>query len=168
MYFRESRINDIDITAHDIDLTAHDITTTISKNSLNWIPNLHLTMSDKNTILHPAGWLTDTIIDAAQKLLKQQFPHIQGLQQVALGLTMSFEMQSGEFLQILHCNNHWFTVSSMGSNQTSAVNVFDSMYDSIPALGKAQIACLLKTSNDSILVNIMRVQKQVSYLMCVF
>ncbi len=152
MYFRESRIN-------DIDLTAHDITTTKSKKSLNWIPNLHLTMSDKNTILHPVGWLTDTIfiIDAAQKLLKQQFPHIQGLQQVALGLTMSFEMQSGEFLQILHCNNHWFTVSSMGSNQTSAVNVYDSMYDSIPALGKAQIACILKTSNDSILVNIMRV-----------
>ncbi len=136
MYFRESRINDIDITAHDIDLTAHDITTTKSKKSLNWIPNLHLTMSDKNTILHPVGWLTDTIIDAAQKLLKQQFPHIQ--------------------------------VSSMGSNQTSSVNVYDSMYDSIPALGKAQIACLLKTSNDSILVNIMRVQKQVSYLMCFF
>ncbi len=56
----------------------------------------------------------------------------------------------------------------MGSNQTSAVNVYDSMYDSISALGKAQIACLLKTSNDSILVNIMRVQKQVSYLMCSF
>ena len=63
-------------------------------------------------------------------------------------------------MQIIHCNNHWFTISSKGVSQPSAVKVFDSMYCSVPTLGKAQIACLLHTSEDSIQVRIMDVKKQ--------
>ena len=129
-----------------------------------WIPNLKLTMYEKQILLDPVGWMSDKIIDAAQVLLKQQFPHIQSLQDVVLGLTMSFHIQTGEFLQIIHCNNHWFTISSVGvghDGQPRTVKVFDSMYDSVPNLGKAQIACLLCTSEDLIQVKIMDVQKQV-------
>ena len=42
---------------------------------------------------------------------------------------MSFHIQTGEFL---HCNNNWFTISSVGvghDGQTT-VKVFHSMYDS--------------------------------------
>ena len=71
-------------------------------------------MFDKQSLLDPVGWMTDTIINAAQILIKQQFPHIQSLQDVALGQAMSFHVQMGEFLQIIYYNNHWFTISSIG------------------------------------------------------
>ena len=53
---------------------------------------------------------------------------------------MNFQIQTGEVLQIIYCNYHWFTIIS---SKGSAVKVFDSMYCSVPTLGKVQIACLL-------------------------
>ena len=46
-----------------------------------WIPDLDFTMFNKQSLLDPGpvGWMTDTIINAAQILIKQQFPHIQSL-----------------------------------------------------------------------------------------
>ena len=79
-------------------------------------------------------------VDAAQTLLKQQFPHIQSLQNVTKGMTMSFYIQTGAFVQILHSDGHWFTVSSSGGS-IPTVKVFDSMYGNgggrIHAPGKA-------------------------------
>ena len=145
-----------------IDLTVDDQPSKKVKKTPDWVPGLKLTTYHKQIILDPVGWMTDTIIDAAQTLLKQQFPHIQSLQSVTLGLTMSFHVQTGELLQIIHCNNHWLTVSSIGDQASQpSVKVYDSMYHSVPSLGKAQIACLLSTSEDFIRVKIMDVQKQV-------
>ena len=45
-----------------------------------WIPELSLRLSDKQQILSPIGWLTDSIIDAAQAMLKRDHPHLSGLQ----------------------------------------------------------------------------------------
>ena len=47
-----------------------------------WIPALELTNTDKQILLNPVGWLTDTIIDAAQMLLKEISP-VPGLEPVA-------------------------------------------------------------------------------------
>lgn len=80
------------------------------------MPDLKLTAYDRNVLLHPVGWITDSIVDAAQTLLKQQFPHIQSLQNVTKGMTMSFYIQTGAFVQILHSDGHWFTVSSSGGS----------------------------------------------------
>ena len=96
-----------------IDLTVGD-TSKKPKKISKWTPDLDLTMFDKQSLLDPVGWMTDTIINAAQILIKQQFPHIQSLQDVALGQTMSFHVQMGEFLQIIYSSNHWFTISSIG------------------------------------------------------
>ena len=41
----------------------------------------------------------DTIVNAAQLLLRQQFPELPGLQDVSLGQTMAFNVCAGEFVQ---------------------------------------------------------------------
>jgi len=61
-----------------------------------WIPELELSSSDKE-ILSPTAWPTNSIIDAAQILLKKECP-LPALQSVGCGLTMTFAIQPGEFI----------------------------------------------------------------------
>ena len=76
-------------------------------------------------------------------------------------LAMSFAVQMGEFVQILHSlNNHWLTISSIGL-QHHSIKVFDSLYNDIPMMVKAQIASILCTQEAKIEVNVMNVQTQV-------
>lgn len=42
------------------------------------------------------------LIVAFQKLLKLQFSHLAGLQDDVLGLTLAFETEAAEFVQVLH------------------------------------------------------------------
>lgn len=125
-----------------------------------WIEHLGLNEFDKENLLHPTGWLTDNIMNAAQQLLRKQFPDLLGLQSVILGQTMSFKIQSGEFLQILHSVNHWVTVSTL-SSENSSIKLYDSHYTGIPSLLEAQIATLLCTDRDQVEVEIQNVQSQV-------
>ena len=111
-----------------------------------WIADLNLFELDRNDLLDLVGWMSDSIINAAQKLLKRQFPSLNGLQDVTLGNVMSYRIQTKEFLQILHSSNHWLTISTIGVQHPS-VQVYDSLYDSIPVMVKAQIASLLCTSS---------------------
>ncbi len=67
-----------------------------------WIPELGLYESDRKVLLSSTEWITDGIVNAAQHLMREVNPVILGLQDVALGLTMSFEIQRGKFVQILH------------------------------------------------------------------
>ena len=126
-----------------------------------WIADLNLHHTDKEILLSPTQWLTDTIINAAQQLLTKQFPQLPGLQDVSLGQTMSFVVQPEEFLQIVHSSQgHWLTVSTIGV-QHPQVRVFDSLYNFLPQLAKAQIASMLCTKQAKIEVQIMDVQTQV-------
>ena len=54
-----------------------------------WIPKLELSFSDREIVLSPTAWLTDSIIDAAQNLLTKACS-MPGLQSVSYGLTMTF------------------------------------------------------------------------------
>lgn len=128
-----------------------------------WLPghDLQLLTSDRDILLSPTEWLTDTIINASQQLLQRQFPNLSGLQDVSLGLTMNFDIQTGEFIQILHTtDSHWLTVTTVGLEHPN-IHIFDSVYLSVPTMAKAQIASLLFTKLDTINVHIMKVQKQV-------
>ena len=62
------------------------------RNSL-WLPSLQLNIADQNVILNNEP-LNDKIINAAQVLLKEKFPHIKGFQDILLKDT-SFSRQSG-------------------------------------------------------------------------
>ena len=65
-------------------------------------------------------WLSDTIFNAAQQLLKSSNV-ITGIQNVLLGQTHSFAVELGEFVQILH--SHWHIVSTIGTKHAE-VNIF--------------------------------------------
>ena len=125
-----------------------------------WISDLNLDENDRENVLSPTGWLSDKVINAAQKILSKQFPDIFGLQDVALGHVMNFTIQDGEFLQILHSVNHWVTISSIGLQHPN-INLYDSNYLSIPTLLQAQMACLVCTEQEQVAVNVMTVQSQV-------
>ena len=124
------------------------------------MPDLKLFDSDKQVLLDPVGWLTDSLIDAAQTLLKRQFPGSYGLQRVSLGQIMAFTIQHGPFVQVLHSplGNHWIAIERTEHNE---VKVYDSLYPSITSMLKAQIACLLCTQQGEIPLSQMDVTRQV-------
>ncbi len=62
-------------------------------------------------------WLNDSIINAAQHLMRDKYPHIDGLQDPILQQNLSFRVQIGEFVQILNKgNNHWFVATNIGGS----------------------------------------------------
>ena len=60
------------------------------------------------------GWLSEQIIDAGQKLLKSMYLHIQWLQEVALGMVLSYSIAKSEFIQVMNTGkHHWVTISNI-------------------------------------------------------
>ena len=83
-----------------------------------------------------------------------------GLQDVSLGLTLHFTVESHEFVQILHNGRgHWLVVSTVGVEHPE-VQVFDSLYSSSSTSVKTQVAALLATDRPSISMSFMDVQMQ--------
>ena len=63
----------------------------------------------------PNDRLTDNIIDASRDLLKKKFVDINGLQSILVGFTLSYAIQTKEFIQVLPTGRgHWVTVSTIG------------------------------------------------------
>lgn len=58
--------------------------------------------SEDEQILLGGEWLNDKIMNACQELIKSNYPQVLGLQDVACGRTLSYEVQTGEFVQIIH------------------------------------------------------------------
>ena len=80
------------------------------KASKTWVKNHLFTLSreDKSILCSPSAWLSDTIIDAAKKFLKQKVPLQNGFQDICCGRTCAFDIESTEFNQILHNrHDHW-------------------------------------------------------------
>ena len=120
---------------------------------------------EHNNSFHPNAWITDNIINAAQKLLKKANPILPGLQDVACGLTINFDVHPGEFVQILHVGEgHWNTVSTIGTCHPE-VQIYDSMFNYLPSMGKARIAALLATNER---LNSMDVQNNVGRMTVAF
>ena len=131
-----------------------------SQNEKFWIRELNLLERDRDILLNPAGLLNDSIIDAAQKLLKQAFPALSGLQSVCCGLTMNFDIEPSEFVQVIHNGRgHWLTISTIRTSRPD-IHVYDSMYPSAGTFVKAQIAALLHTESPAIRLQFMNVQMQ--------
>ena len=128
-----------------------------------WIQTSHYTLSgeDRALLLSPMGWLNDNLIVAAQNLLKNQ-SSIPGFQDTCRGMTMAFDIQCGEFIQILHDGHgHWLTISSIGaSKEVKEIFVYDSMYHSIGTYTKKQIAALVSSQEKEIVIKMMNVQLQ--------
>ena len=73
------------------------------------------------------NWLSDESINLAQTILFRNFPLISDFEDTTLGSLSMFSVQTGEFVQVLHENNHWVTVSSPTERATSVVYLYDSL-----------------------------------------
>jgi Ulp1 family protease len=132
----------------------------VKSDNESWLPQLGLTIAEKMILLSTKEWLNDVIINAAQKLIKELNPGMSGLQDVTRGLTMSFDVQRGEFVQILHDGmSHWLTASTIGMKHPE-IKVFDSLKICTSAKTKMQIASLLHTMQPSISIFFKDVQMQ--------
>ena len=124
-----------------------------------WIPELELPISDRDILLSRTAWLTDSIIDAAQNLLKKVIP-VPGLESVSCGLTMTYSVQPGDFIQILNTGNgHWVAASTIGTTHPN-VHVYDSFFSSAGTRLKAQIAALLATEQPQLILKFVDVTVQ--------
>ena len=125
-----------------------------------WIESLHLLMSDYNALLN-GSWVTDNIANAGQIIIKYTFSHICGLQNILLGMHLQFDVQSTEFVQILHIDgNHWITISTIGC-KVGEVNLYVcNQCESHSASTEEQMSCLLNSKEKELQVKIMPVQRQ--------
>ena len=127
----------------------------------SWIPEFGLSVKDRRVIASPHGWLTDAIIDGAQKMMKLENPALPGLQEVVTAQVQGLDVVTGEFVQVLHDGEgHWVTVSSIGLKHPAEVLVYDSKYSSASESLKTQIASLLHTEYPVIKLHYRDVQKQ--------
>lgn len=124
------------------------------------VPSLKLDADDL-AALEGDSWLTDKHIRAAQKLLKDRFPKVDGLQDTCLVAANEGCVMTSEGVQILHVrNNHWICASTFGC-PLGTVRLYDSLNQTriSPTLSK-QLATLLQPSTDYLTIDIMETQQQ--------
>ena len=105
-------------------------------------------------VTSPNTWLSDEEMNHGQALLRQQFPEIDGWQDVGLfgdnGCHLLGTPQRPFVQIILAFDNHWICVSNIGC-PAGAVRLFDSMYKNRSnALLKKQLAWMLHTEEKNL------------------
>ena len=123
-----------------------------------WLPTLQLLLVDYKSLVG-GDWLTDNVINAAQKLLKQSYPHVGGLQITTKGEVLSFDIETAEFVQILNISGvHWIIISTIGCSPGD-INIFDSLPTiDLPKRAKEQIAAIVCTSKRKITLDFQAAQ----------
>lgn len=87
----------------------------MKKSEGKWIGKL--TEGDQ-AILTYDKWVTDIIINEAQRCLKEHFSQISGFQSVVLAEAMSYTIETDEFTQILHTGHgHLVTAATFGCQE---------------------------------------------------
>ena len=115
--------------------------------------------------------LTDESINLAQNHLHEAFPSISGLQDTANGAAQTFNIVSGNFIQILHDGNlHWvctLNISFHSLTDVSDINVYDS-YDHgyITKMTKRQMATFMFVELPEVNTYIKSVQQQPNGVDC--
>lgn len=125
-----------------------------------WIKELSLWQADRQCI-EDNGWLNDNIIKVSQDILKKSHPNIGGLQSTMLGETLTYSIERGKFVQILHINNnHWITISNIFS-KNGGINVYNSVPSKdLPDKAKKQIAALIHSPDTHYVLEFERMQRQ--------
>ena len=142
------------VEVFDVDTEAANTTTPAQPQP--WV--LGLTLDDEQILIN-GDWLTDSLINAGQQLIQQTFPHIRGLQDVSLAHTLAFNVEQGEFIQVLHNgHDHWVMVSTIGCGPAE-VDIFDSLPPTLTGSLERQIAAILASEQDSIRVRYILVYK---------
>ena len=145
-------------------LTSRNILQYRSKNFLKIIGFKVCNLLKKHRrILRSTCWLDCDLIDACQNVLSQQFKHKiceAGFQSVAMGLGANFNVQTEEFIQILHNgSDHWITITTIVAKHPN-VFVYDSLYSTVNESVITQISNLICTQNSSIRLSFVDVVRQ--------
>ncbi|XP_070549612.1 uncharacterized protein [Ptychodera flava] len=133
-----------------------------NSSTLYWNRDLGLTYNDMLTVVNGSEF-SDMHIYAAQKLLKQQYPHISGLQSTVLPVSQLRSI-SVESIQI-HYNGHghWVTSSNVGGK----VQIFDSSFGGhIPDELLKQVTHIYGLNKHSCSIECPPVQQQVGNKDC--
>lgn len=133
-----------------------------------WVKELGLHVEDKDIICN-GDWLTDKHVNAMNKLLTDQFPVQEGLQDTLL-LAFHSKYQSGvsNFVQVVNVSKqHWVCISNILS-PPGVVEIYDSVPNySFNSLSlKKQVAAILKTEARSFDLHHVDVQRQVGAADC--
>ena len=112
--------------------------------------------------------MINDVIHIAQKILKNQFQHANGLQDPTLGQNMSFSvMKNTPFVQILHNGkSHWVAISTYNCND-GEVHLMDSFFSGkISNHLKRQICAIMKCSSSTLSIKAIPVQQQKNFVDC--
>ena len=109
--------------------------------------------------------LSDLHINLAQRILKEQFSHINGLESTLLQgkrQTLTEDMVKNK-LQIIHCleRHHWITASTV-NNAPGEVTIMDSLFKSIDQETKLTISNLFQPtgSSNQLKIKLIKTQRQ--------
>ncbi len=132
----------------------------IKREQRYWMKEFSLFVTDRLSLIS-GDWLTDTIINCAQRLLKEHYPLMGGLQATTLGDILSYTVEKGEFVQILNVRgSHWVTVSNIGCEQ-NCIKVYDSIpYGDLSSRARKQISALICSDANQIILKFPSVQQQ--------
>ncbi|KAL5515522.1 hypothetical protein EMCRGX_G000699 [Ephydatia muelleri] len=106
------------------------------------------------------GWLSDMHMEAANVLLREAFPAVDGLQNPILQQNMSFSVPSFEFVQfLLVSKNHWLVISNIGEEMDTVCN-YDSMQNRPDGECISLVARYVQCPDSHITIKVMNVQLQ--------
>ena len=106
-------------------------------------------------------WLSEESINLAQTILFKNFPVISGFEDTTLGPLYMFSVQTGEFVQVLHENNHRVTVSLLTDRATSVAYLYDTLQkENLNKNLVTEIAHLRKSEESELPIISKVVQKQ--------
>ena len=104
-------------------------------------------------------WLSDESINLVQTTQFKTFP-LRDFEDTILGTLNIFSVQTGEFIQVLHENNRWVTVSSTTESATSLVYLYDSSQKESLNKNLVKPIALLRKSEDAELCIILKALQQ--------
>ena len=143
--FRKMQRQAVDLNQRTSIVNLDDIPSPKVKEPMSWTRGLS---KDDEEILLRNKWLNDKLVNAGQELIRAVYPNVSGLQDTSLGQTLAFNVQKGEFIQILHTGKgHWITITTIGCG-SGCVDVYDSMPPSVTTSLTHQVASLLLAETD--------------------
>ena len=99
---------------------------------------MQLRQEEKEILSHWGDWLNDQIMDAAQILLRRQFPYISRFDTVLKAQNLSYDCcPNNSFKQIVNHTamkgegSHWLMLSTLDSTPRKEVKLYDSAYESV-------------------------------------
>ena len=114
-------------------------------------------------------WLNDNHMLAVNRIFKEDYPNVDGLQDTVLQQNYSWEQPTSQYVQFLHVNgNHWITISNINvsglSTPQSAVFVYDSMHGKLSDETKMLISKFHQ--GKKLYIYVMNVQQQTNSSDC--